>query len=186
MTILPPLPGLGALGLTARRLDEGDTATVTEFCHECSAFFTLVTGESSAPETAHHVLQSRPPEVDPSRKHVVGFTRNRQVVAIVDLLEGFPAESEWYAGLLLLAPSERSRGLGTAVWSAIETWIRAAGGRQVRLIVQQQNPGAARFWRSVGFGADGEVKQVLGSRSNLCWRFVKRLEDTSVEREQPS
>lgn len=186
MTILPPLPILHAFGITATRLGEGDTAAVTEFCHACSVFFTLVAGESPATEMAHHLLESRPPEVDPSRKHVIGFTRNRKLVGIVDLLEGFPLEAEWYAGLLLLAPSERRRGLGTVVWDAMEAWIRAAGGRHVRLIVQQQNPDAARFWRFVGFVADGEVEQVLANRRNICWRFGKRLEITNLEVERPA
>ena len=170
------------------RLHEGDLASVTEFCQECSAFFTLVTGESPAVEIAHHLLESRPPEVDPTRKYVIGFTRKDKLVAVVDLLDGFPVETEWYAGLLLLAPDERGRGLGTLVWDAMETWIRAAGGRHVRLVVQQQNPGAARFWHSVGFIAHGEVEQVLARQRNLCWRLEKGLHSTAItnlDMEQP-
>ena len=166
--------------MSATRLHEGDLESVTEFCQECSAFFTLVAGETPAAETALHLLVARPPEVAPTQKHVIGFTRNGKLVAVVDLLEGFPVESDWYAGLLLLAPHESGSGLGTLIWDATETWIRAAGGRHVRLIVQQQNPGAARFWRSAGFMTHGEVEQVLEKQRNLCWRLEKGLHSTVI------
>ena len=172
---LPPLPSLLGFGVAATRLGAAHEATVTEFCRQCSEFFTLVRGEASAAETARLLLESRPPSVDLARKHVIGFERSGEIVAVVDLLEGFPGDAEWYVGLLLLAPGERARGFGTAVWNTTEAWIRAAGGRQLRLIVQEQNPAAAHFWRSVGFTANGEVEQVLAGRTNLCWRFEKQL-----------
>lgn len=171
----PVFPSLSALGLTARRLDTEDEAAVSRFCQQSDAFFTLVAGESPAVERARHLLESRPPVVAPSRKHVLGFERGDALVAIVDLLEEYPNEAEWYVGLLILSPDERGRGLGTALWSAVEAWIRARGGRLARLIVQEQNPDAPRFWGSVGFTADGRVEQHLATRTNSCWRFVKQL-----------
>jgi ribosomal protein S18 acetylase RimI-like enzyme len=175
LTTLPPFPGLPSLGLAAKRLDTCHEATVEQFCRRCNAFFTLITGESAGTDTARDLLVSRPPGVELIRKHVIGFERDGVLVAIVDLLESYPNEADWYVGLLLVSPDERARGVGTAVWTAVETWIRAVGGRQVRLIVQQQNPNAARFWRAVGFTADGAVEQHLPARTNLCWRFEKPL-----------
>lgn len=152
---------------------------MSTFCRQCSAFFTLVAGESPTAETARDLLESRPLGVELTHKHVIGFERSGEVFAIVDLLEGYPGEAEWYVGLLIISPDERARGLGTAVWNAVEAWIRAEGGRHVSLIVQEQNPDAARFWRSVGFTADGKVEQLLATRTNLCWRFEKTLTDPS-------
>jgi ribosomal protein S18 acetylase RimI-like enzyme len=182
LPILPSLPSLSSLGIAAARLGTVQEAAVTKFCRQCSDFFTLVAGESPAAETTRHLLESRPPGVEPAQKHVIGLQRSGEIVAIVELLEGFPGEAQWYVGLLLLAPTERTRGLGTAVWNAIEAWIGAEGGRHIRLIVQQQNPAAARFWRSVGFTSNSEVEQVLATRTNLCWRFEKQLTVPSPRR----
>jgi ribosomal protein S18 acetylase RimI-like enzyme len=175
LPLLPPLPGLPLLGIAAARLGTGQEAAVTTFCRQCSDFFTLVAGQSLTAETTRHLLESRPPGVEPAQKHLIGFKRGDEIVAIVDLLEGFPRNAEWYVGLLLLAPTERARGLGTAVWNAMESWLGAAGGRHIRLIVQEQNPAAAQFWRSRGFTASGKVEQVLATRTNQCWRFEKQL-----------
>lgn len=154
---------------------------MTNFCRQCSEFFTLVAGDAPAENTARLLLQSRPPTVPPAGKHLIGFAQGGEIIALVDLLEGFPEEAEWYVGLLLLAPLQRSRGLGTAVWNAMEGWIRDAGGRRIRLIVQKQNPAAARFWSGVGFAARGEVEQVLSNRTNICWRFEKELTASTPE-----
>jgi ribosomal protein S18 acetylase RimI-like enzyme len=178
MSSVPDFAVLGSLRLAAKRLrasHESDVAEVTEFCRKCGDFFALVASESDADETARHLLEARPPGVEPERKHVLGIQRGNECVAIVDLLEGFPRKAEWYVGLLLLSPEERNRGLGRAVWNAMETWMRSQRCRLIRLIVQEQNPDAARVWRSVGFNANGQVEQVLASRTNLCWRFEKRL-----------
>ena len=175
LTTLSLLPSLPFLGITVKRLDTRHEATIEQFCRRCHAFFTLITGESGDSDTARDLLVSRPPGVELIRKHVIGFERDGTLVAIADLLEGYPNEADWYVGLLLVSPDERDRGVGTAVWTAVETWIRAVGGRQVRLIVQEQNPNAARFWRAVGFTADGVVEQRLPTRTNLCWRFEKPL-----------
>jgi GNAT superfamily N-acetyltransferase len=178
MSMVPDFVGLSPLGFAAKTLranHERDVTDVTEFCRKCSSFFALVASESDADETARNLLEARPPGVEPARKHVVGIQRGSECVAIVDLLEDFPRKAEWYVGLLLLLPEERNRGLGRAVWNSMEPWMRSQGGRLTRLIVQEQNPCAARFWRSVGFNADGQVEQVLASRTNLCWRFEKQL-----------
>ena len=149
-------------------------AAIAHLLRQCRAFFTLVSGELPADEV-RHLLESRPAGLDLARKYVVGFERNGALIAIVDLLENYPEPTNWYVGLLVLSPDERNHGLGTAVWTAVEAWVRAEGGRHARLIVQEQNPHAARFWRALGFTADGTVEQHLSTQTNRCVRFEKLL-----------
>jgi GNAT superfamily N-acetyltransferase len=175
LATLSQFPSLLPLGLAAKKLTRSDEAAITTFCQQCIAFFTLVAGEAPAADTAHQLLEARPRSVDVTRKHVIGFERGGALIAIVDLLEGYPDETNWYVGLLLLSPDERARGLGTAIWTAIETWIRGEGGSCARLIVQEQNPDAARFWRTVGFAANGTTEQYSPTRTNRCWCFEKPL-----------
>ena len=149
-------------------------ADIAWFLRQCSVFCTLMSGELP-PDEVRHLLESRPLGLDLHRKHVVGFERNGTLVAIVDLLDNYPDTTDWYVGLLVLSPNERNRGLGAAIWTAVEAWVRSEGGRRARLIVQEQNPSAARFWRTVGFTADGIGEQHLPARTNRCLRFEKRL-----------
>jgi GNAT superfamily N-acetyltransferase len=185
LATLPPFPSLLPPGVVAKRLDSTHEDAVTAFCRQCSVFFTLVAGESNARHTARHLLESRPESVDPTHKYVIGFERAGTLIAIADLLEGYPDATDWYVGLLLLAPDERGRGLGTLLWSAVEQWIRAQGGRHARLIVQEQNPDGAQFWRAIGFTANGTVTQSLQAQTNLCWCFERPLADLTQQADVP-
>jgi ribosomal protein S18 acetylase RimI-like enzyme len=175
LATLSQFPSLLPLGLAAKKLARSDESAITTFCQQCGAFFSLVAGEARAADTALQLLEARPRSVDVTRKHVIGFERGGALIAIVDLLEDYPDEANWYVGLLLLSPDERGRGLGTAIWTAIETWIRGEGGSHARLIVQEQNPDAARFWRTVGFTTNGTTEQYSPTRTNRCWCFEKPL-----------
>ena len=170
----PPAPNL-----LFQPLRSEHAADLERFCDRCETFFELITGERDAAATAAALLASRPPGVAPDRKFVFGIRRDAEVIAVVDLIEGFPSANEWYVGLLLLLPDERNHQLGRALWHAIEDWIRSRGGRAARLLVQDQNDGAARFWRSLGFVNEIRVQQRLAGRTNECWQFVKRY-DTSA------
>jgi ribosomal protein S18 acetylase RimI-like enzyme len=177
--MLDELPNLSSLGLAVTRRQSGPDANLTELCRRCEVFFTLVADPAEPATRAKSVLVGRPPSVEAARKFVLGIERNHDLVGIVDLLEGYPGEAECYVGLFLFLPEERNQGLGRAVWAAIEQWIHSRGARVIRLIVQEQNADAARFWRSVGFEAHEQVQQILATRTNLCWRFGKALTGTT-------
>ena len=170
------VPNPPASGLLVQRLRAEHADDLERFCRRCEAFFELVTGERDAAVTATSLWTSCPPGVALEHKFLFGILRGTDLVAVVDLLEGFPSESEWYVGLLLLLPEERNRQTGRAIWHAMEDWLRSRGGRSARLLVQDQNARAAHFWRSLGFLDEVRVQQTLAGRNNECWQFVKRYD----------
>lgn len=169
------LPDLTPVGLSARRLDQNDQARLAAFCCTCSDFFELVEGRPGSEETADELLNVAPPNVASEKKFVFGFERVVSLVGVVDLIDGFPEPGCWYVGILLLAPGERSQGLGHALWVSLERWLLGRKADAVRLIVQEQNPGAMRFWRSLGFETEAKVQQLLPGRTNQAWRLAKRF-----------
>ena len=52
---------------------------------------------------------------------------------------------------LAQAPSERGRGLGRALTSALTQWGRSAGARTAYLQVREQNATARRLYAALGF-----------------------------------
>jgi ribosomal protein S18 acetylase RimI-like enzyme len=169
------LPDLAPLGLSARRLDQNDQVRLAALCRTCGDFFELVEGRPGSEETANGLLNVAPPNVTSEKKFVFGFERAVSLVGVVDLIDGFPEPGGWYVGILLLAPGERSHGLGRALWASLERWLLGRNADAVRLIVQEQNPGAMRFWRSLGFETEAKVQQILPGRTNQTWRLAKRF-----------
>ena len=176
-------PDLASANLLVERLLPEHAGDLEGFCDRCESFFELITGERDASARAAALLTGRPPGITLEHKFVFGILRGAELVAVVDLLEGFPVVSEWYVGLLLVLPEMRQQKVGSAIWQAMESWVRSRGARCARLLVQDQNPRAARFWRSHGFFDEVRVTQRMTSRTNNCWQLAKRYDASAEERD---
>jgi ribosomal protein S18 acetylase RimI-like enzyme len=167
------LPDIHATDLKVSRIAQQDAPALTEFCVSCSAFFEMTEGKPGSQLIAKEILELLPPGKAARNKHLLGFSRDGSLVAVADLGEDYPNAHDWYVALLLVTPASRQVGLGSRIWAAIETWIRMRGGKSIRLIVQQQNSHARRFWEAHGFAVVDESTQTFPDRENRVWRMLK-------------
>ena len=63
---------------------------------------------------------------------------------------------------LAVRPPQQGRGLGRALMSACEQWVREAGVPKVQLMVRDDNSAARAFYERLGYADAGVV--VLGRR----------------------
>jgi GNAT superfamily N-acetyltransferase len=83
---------------------------------------------------------------------VIGMaTGTGELVAVAQLLRDYPADGDWWIGLLLVAPSLRGRGVGSQLVEHVVQRVRAEGARSLHLAVSSRNPRAGKFWEGVGF-----------------------------------
>ena len=167
------LPCIHTTDLKTSRIARNDLSALTEFCVRCSVFFEMVEGKPGSRQLAEEILALLPPGKDERCKHLFGFSRDGSFVAVVDLGEDYPNAQDWYVALFLVVPASRRSGLGSQLWTRIEEWIRSRGGKDIRLIVQQQNPDARRFWEAHGFAVVDESIQTFPDRENRVWRMLK-------------
>lgn len=141
----------------------------------CEDFEILVTGHPPGPYAAQALLTDAPPDHPLRDKFIIGAWTDQGLTAAVELLRDFPERHVWYLGLLLVAPEDRGQGLGERLLAALKTWIAGQDGRAVRLIVQEQNPAALRFWLAHGFVPIGTATQELMDRTNTVTRLELKL-----------
>ena len=141
----------------------------------CEDFEILVTGHPPGPYAAQALLTDAPPDHPLRDKFVIGAWTGHGLTAAVELLRDFPERHVWYLGLLLVAPEDRGQGLGERLLAALKTWIVSQEGRAIRLIVQEQNPAALRFWTRNGFVQIGTALQDLMDRINTVTRMELKL-----------
>ncbi|WP_310538639.1 GNAT family N-acetyltransferase [Phenylobacterium sp.] len=141
----------------------------------CEDFEVLVTGHPPEPYAARELLVDAPPDHPLRDKFVIGVWTDQGLTAAIDLLRDFPERHVWYLGLLLVAPEDRGQGLGERILAAFRPWILSQEGRAIRLIVQDQNPAARRFWVREGFVEIGTATQELMDRTNQVARFELKL-----------
>lgn len=64
---------------------------------------------------------------------------------------------EWYVDTLAVAPEAQGQGVGTALLTGIEAGLRKQGEALLSLNVDQENPGAERLYRRLGYEKTGEL-----------------------------
>jgi GNAT superfamily N-acetyltransferase len=120
-------------------------------------------------------LRAAPAGLSLNDKLMIGIDSGPMLIGVVDLLRNFPSRDAWYIGLMLLTPSRRAGGLGSAVYAALADWVRGQGGKTIRLVVQFENVAGLRFWIRQGFAEIGSATQDLGTHINQVRRMECRL-----------
>jgi GNAT superfamily N-acetyltransferase len=163
-------------GRTVAKLGAEDVPALRALCERCHAFMTLVYG-ALEPDAAEQLLESLPPEKTLEDKFAFGLYADgsRELLGVLDAVRGFPEENEWIIGLLLIDPEHRNAGLGARFVGAFEQWVRGQGAVGLRLVVQQQNPDALRFWQKQGYEVTGMTLQHTPRRKNFIQLMHKPL-----------
>jgi GNAT superfamily N-acetyltransferase len=160
---------------SAVRLGPSDLPRLKDLCLACSAFYELIEGQPANEATAAEILGPLEPKYAHGTKHVWGVEVDGGLIAVAELLQGHPSVHDWYIGLLLVAPEQRRRGMGTQVCKAISDWMRIRGAMTVRLVVHKQNLVARTFWEQQGFAFEREVVKLSGRLEGPVWIFARSI-----------
>jgi GNAT superfamily N-acetyltransferase len=159
----------------AVRLGPSDLPRLKELCLACSAFYELIEDQPANEATAADILGQLEPRFAHGTKHVWGVEGEGGLIAVAELLQGHPSAHDWYIGLLLVAPQQRRRGVGTQLYLAILDWMRIRGAMTVRLVVHKQNLIARTFWELQGFAPEKEVVKRSGRLEGPVWIFARSI-----------
>ncbi|RKH41071.1 GNAT family N-acetyltransferase [Corallococcus sp. AB049A] len=168
----------GTADLSAELVGDSETHVLQPLLDRCEDYHQLVYGRPALPDQARNIPSERPPGLAPGQAHLIAL-RDAQggLAGVLEALRDFPAQGEWYIGLLLLAPEARGQGRGEAVLSAYEAHVRAHGGRLLRLAVVEHNTAGRRFWERVGFQPEQWVGPIEhGLKRNRVLKMTKSLD----------
>ena len=134
-------------GHTVRRATLADAVAIHALFATDPEYFPLVEGAPLREDEGAIIVDERPPDFPPERKHIFLVDN----VALLDMLEGYPNAQTWFLGLIFLAKSARGSGLGTKLLAAVGDHARSHGATALRLAVATTNPGAERLYKRLGF-----------------------------------
>jgi ribosomal protein S18 acetylase RimI-like enzyme len=156
-------------GYRSFRLTAADLPRLLQLCQSCAAFYELVEGQPPSDETAAEILGPLEARYARGTKHVWGVEKEGALIAVAELLEGYPSTHDWYIGLLLVAPAHRRQGVGAQLCAALVRWMSERGASVVRLVVHLQNAGARAFWGRQGFTVEREDFKRSGRLEGPVW-----------------
>ncbi|MCB2859738.1 GNAT family N-acetyltransferase [Streptococcus suis] len=112
-------------------------------------------------ESLANDLVDCPPGKELPDKYFLGFWDKEQLVAILDLIDGYPTAEIAYIGLFMVDAHFSGQGLGTKIIAEFLSQL-ASRFKKVRLGYVESNPQSSHFWSKVGFCPTGEVKELAG------------------------
>ena len=144
---------------TVRRLEPGDVEQIYNLSRGNTIFYQFhppfVTRESIRED-----MRALPPGKEPQDKFYIGFFQQETLVAMMDLIRGYPAEGVMFIGLFMTDPAVQGQGVGSEIiHTCCEYWTKL-GYETVRLGVDKGNPQSSAFWKKNGFKQiDSETEQ---------------------------
>ncbi|GAA1919214.1 GNAT family N-acetyltransferase [Nocardioides marmoribigeumensis] len=147
-------------GLTLRRLEESDVTAVQRLIEADPDYTQRVSGSPPGPDEAHRLLTARPATLAPDQKVVLGVFCGTGLVALIDLLRGWPDAGTVHIGLLQVHPQHQGQGIGRRAHDLLLDWIHGwPEVTQLRAAIVETNAEhAAPFWQALGYTAFGPPK----------------------------
>ena len=139
-------------GYRVARLTLADAADVQSLYERCDDYHIAHEGTPPPSTAGVEELTSAPPGRSLEDKFPFGiYAPDGEMIAYLELFRNYPAEGEWWIGLLLVDPTVRRRGLGSKIIRAATAWAAKNGARAIELAVLESDPVAQSFWSRQGF-----------------------------------
>lgn len=100
-----------------------------------------------------------PPDKSPEDKYYLGFFREDQLAAVMDLVLRYPNPYTAYIGFFMMEQNCQGKGIGSELISDCAKCLAKAGFEKIRLAVDKGNPQSYAFWTKNGFVKTGEEVQ---------------------------
>lgn len=144
-----------------KRLGDTDVAAVVALCKENPLFYQycppFVTEDSIRAD-----MKALPPRKTMEDMFYLGFFEGNSLVAVMDLILGFPKEETAFVGFFMMNKEYQGKGVGTALMQEVYLYLKECGFGYVRLGFAKGNPQSEHFWLKNGFERTGVEAQNEG------------------------
>ena len=121
-----------------RALDDADADAVLAIYKENELFYRYTSAKPTK-EQVYEDMCALPPGKEPSAKHFVGFYDADGLIAVMDLIDGYPTPETAYIGLFMMRLSMQGKHVGSAIVAEAEKHLKEAGFETVRLGINKGN-----------------------------------------------
>lgn len=109
-----------------RALNDSDADSILKICLDNPQFYKY----SETKATKDQVLKDlhiTPPKKDISDKYYVGFYQDETIVALMDLIDGFPKEDVGFIGFFMINKAFQEKNIGTSIISEVSDYLKHIG-----------------------------------------------------------
>lgn len=142
-----------------RKLTEDDIGVIYDLSIDNKVYYEyhppVVTNDSIIED-----MNALPPNKEMADKYYVGFfgEKNNELVAIMDLILGYPKNDTAFIGLFMMDIRVQGKGVGSEIITECISYLKEKGFEKVRLGVDKGNPQSFHFWTKNQFQVDESCK----------------------------
>ena len=145
-----------------RPMHDADADAILAFCLQNDQYYRYC-GKQPSRELILHDLRITPPNTSADAKYYVGFYDGEILVAILDLIDGYPDSDTAFIGFFMMNRQLQGRRIGTSVIQELCLYLKETGLKRVLLGIDKDNPQSNAFWAKNGFSVIREVEQEEGT-----------------------
>ena len=141
-----------------RRMGDADADDILALCRQNTQYYRYC-GRQPSRELVLQDLHITPPGIGTSDKYYVGFYDKLALVAVMDLIDGYPAPEYGFIGFFMMDRQLQGRQLGSGIVRDVSRYLKEAGYAAVCLAIDKGNPQSTHFWKKNGFRVIREAEQ---------------------------
>ena len=145
-----------------RPMHDADADAILAFCLQNDQYYRYC-GKQPSRELILHDLRITPPNTSADAKYYVGFYDGEILVAILDLIDGYPDSETAFIGFFMMNRQLQGRQIGTRIIQELCLYLKETGLKRVLLGIDKDNPQSNAFWAKNGFSVIREVEQEEGT-----------------------
>ncbi len=144
-----------------RELGPYDVPEILEICRGNPLFYRHCPPPVSEKRIAED-MNALPPGKEKKDKHYLGYFDGKKLIAVMDLILGYPDGETAFIGFFMTDASVQNAGVGSGIVEELCAALSSMGFRSVRLGWVRGNPQAEGFWHRNGFAETGAAYDTDG------------------------
>ena len=104
-------------------------------------------------------MDALPPGKTKADKYYLGYYKEDQLIAVMDLIMSFPDKTTAFIGFFMTDVSMQGIGLGSTIVTELCNAMSRIGMKELRLGWVKGNPQAEHFWKKNGFTETGVTNE---------------------------
>ena len=145
-----------------RYMSDSDADALLAFCLRNDQYYRYC-GKQPSRELILLDLHITPPNTSAEAKYYVGFYDGDILVAIMDLIDGYPDSDTAFIGFFMMNRQLQGRRIGSSIIQDLCLYLKETGLKRVLLGIDKENPQSNAFWAKNGFSVIREVAQEEGT-----------------------
>ena len=145
---------------TIKNLTENDIDTIFDLYINNDKYFNYL-DITPTKQSIIEDMNETPNGINIDNKYYIGYYKENKLIAVIDLIDGYPQSNEAYIGLFMINKDYQNKHIGTSIFNELKQSLKKQNFLKIRLAYINDNVEAKHFWYKLGFTEDGKTSQLL-------------------------